>query len=1216
MKRDLCCLLMLALTCGCGAGAEIVEADLGTDTAGVEVVADATDELPSSLDVTDAAPELEWWLYLDADNAAADSETNLGPEPGAAGYACDTGEDCLEGFCIQTGDGMQCTITCEEECPFDWNCVQHTPSLPDQIFLCVPTITDLCRPCNLNSDCWTNDVDAGQVCLDYGQGGSFCGAPCETTADCPDDYQCQEGTDVSGAAVSQCALSAGECPCKQWYVDEGASTDCVVENEWGTCSGDRQCMADGLTACSAPMPAAEICNAQDDDCDGLVDEDLGGGKCFNINEHGTCVGSEICEGGTVLCVGESASPELCDGEDNDCDGDMDEGFPDTDGDGTADCLETDADGDGVLDSVDNCIGVKNPGQEDADFDLLGDICDPDDDNDMSPDTEDCAPKDPDINPGADEECDGKDNNCNFIVDEGFDDNDLDGYKDCIDDDDDNDGIDDQLDCAPLDPGIFTGAVEQCDDVDNDCDGEVDEGFSDLDSDGDKDCVDDDDDGDGVIDSADNCVGVNNPEQENLDGDSLGDACDDDDDGDAIPDGADNCVGVKNTLQLDTDADGLGDSCDDDIDGDGKDNGGDNCPLIANPGQEDSDSDGTGDACEDDKDGDGSPDTVDCAPLNPAIFPGAVEACDGMDNDCDLAEDEGFVDTDFDGVKDCVDSDDDNDGDPDQTDCAPLDSDMHNGAAEQCDGKDNNCSGETDEALGTTTCGKGQCTHTVPNCMGGIPQVCDDMEGVGVEECDGLDNDCDGLVDEDLGQLACGKGLCFHTTPACLDGVVQVCDPLAGALPEVCDSQDNDCDGEIDEELGTSTCGMGLCLHTAENCVNGVTQVCNPFSGAMPEECDGVDNNCNGIVDDGLGASTCGLGVCLHTVQNCVDGEPQDCEPKEGSEPEECDGIDNDCDGMIDEALGSTSCGLGECLHSVEACFAGELQSCDPLEGTLPEECDGLDNNCDGDVDEGFDDYDEDGLADCVDPDDDNDGDPDELDCAPFDDTIGPSTTEICLNDIDEDCSEDTQDECVQESCAKLLALKPTTVNGVYKMDPDGDGPIEPVPVFCDMTMDGGGWTLVAVNGDNHGLVMEASAMGSVDQILRKDPGADVIHKLSDDLINSLKKDAGDAIGIRLIYEEIPSVRKFGKSSCTWQSNSANPDDSACDYATGSYSANPSWSGPHTYYWFSGGLPSWGGGGCPSWERMGIYRSSYSNLPESYFHVGSCGLNSWGTVWVK
>ena len=120
-------------------------------------------------------------------------------------------------------------------------------------------------------------------------------------------------------------------------------------------------------------------------------------------------------------------------------------------------------------------------------------------------------------------------------------------------------------------------------------------------------------------------------------------------------------------------------------------------------------------------------------------------------------------------------------------------------------------------------------------------------------------------------------------------------PSCVPATEVCDGQDNDCDSEIDEGLGTLSCGVGACAQTVNACQNGTPQTCTPGTPTA-EVCDGQDNSCNGQIDEGLGTLSCGVGACARTVNACQNGASQTCTPG-APVAEICgDGIDQDCNG--------------------------------------------------------------------------------------------------------------------------------------------------------------------------------------------------------------------------------------------------------------------------------------------------------------------------------
>jgi len=136
-----------------------------------------------------------------------------------------------------------------------------------------------------------------------------------------------------------------------------------------------------------------------------------------------------------------------------------------------------------------------------------------------------------------------------------------------------------------------------------------------------------------------------------------------------------------------------------------------------------------------------------------------------------------------------------------------------------------------------------------------------------EVCDGLDNDCDGTVDESLSRACendCGEG-----TETCDDGVWVGCD-APSPVDEACDGVDNDCDGDVDEgcsctEGDTMPCGEdeGECEAGEQSCTGGTWGPCEGAEGPTREECDGVDNDCDGQTDEEF---DCGAGY------DCVDGE--------------------------------------------------------------------------------------------------------------------------------------------------------------------------------------------------------------------------------------------------------------------------------------------------------------------------------------------------------
>ncbi|MBM4319351.1 MAG: hypothetical protein FJ125_05155, partial [Deltaproteobacteria bacterium] len=308
------------------------------------------------------------------------------------------------------------------------------------------------------------------------------------------------------------------------------------------------------------------------------------------------------------------------------------------------------------------------------------------------------------------------------------------------------------------------------------------------------------------------------------------------------------------------------------------------------------------------------------------------------------------------------------------------------AVETCDGQDNDCNGLTDEGVvhpDGPACLRRNELGACPGvwlCRGIERWSCSAAEPV-VESCNGKDDDCDGVVDEDFPALLvpcfAGEGACrvagvARCTP---DGRGTECTARAGQpTPELCNGVDDDCDRRVDEDFPDlftpCSAGQGVCLRQGVRvCTqDGRGTECDARPGqAGVESCNGLDDDCNGLIDDGypgLGMPcSAGIGACQRpgvlvcaaggqgTVCNAVTGEPRE---------ERCNGVDDDCDGGVDEDFGNLaracSVGVGACLRQgVQVCTDDGLGTkCDAMPGMAGEEsCNGLDDDCDGRIDEDF-----------------------------------------------------------------------------------------------------------------------------------------------------------------------------------------------------------------------------------------------------------------------
>lgn len=444
-------------------------------------------------------------------------------------------------------------------------------------------------------------------------------------------------------------------------------------------------------------------------------------------------------------------------------------------------------------------------------------------------------------------------------------------------------------------------------------------------------------------------------------------------------------------------------------------------------------------------------SMDCNDSDPTINPmNPFEACDGVDNNCDGQIDESptfvFYDSDGDGYGNISNPMEWPCNQPlpagysfSMGDCNDYDPQFHPGAAEICDGMDNNCNGLIDENVTTLTTfyadadndlyGNPSVTTTATGCIPpagfvGNSMDCDDSNPAlnpGIQEsCNGIDDNCNGLIDEGVtvdGQLfffdndGDGYGEPTQSLKLCYAqwGYVANSDDCDDSDPtiylgatEICDGKDNNCNYQVDENVtllhwyyDADQDGFGDNANFVEACVPYWGYVSagndcddnNPgiYPGAV-EICDGLDNDCNGLIDDNVPSPTLwyidadgdGYGNPAVSVANCTSpagyvGNNADCnDSNAGIHPgvnEICDGVDNNCNGEVDEFsyqavywyLDSDGDGYGT--------FSSVYQNCTPIPGYValygdcndanasihpnaPEICgNGLDDDCDGQVDE-------------------------------------------------------------------------------------------------------------------------------------------------------------------------------------------------------------------------------------------------------------------------
>ncbi len=235
------------------------------------------------------------------------------------GELCTTSDQCQAGgYCVDGANDDVCTYGCDAGCPEGWNC-RVTDVAGQLVSLCMPQKFDFCKPC-------TEDIQCnGGVCVQL-DGEGYCLADCPFEGSCPNGYTCNPDP-TNEHTGNYCVPDTGSCTCNAQF--EGQVRTCQTMNGAGTCYGLETCMPNngGWTGCTATTASTEMCDGLDNDCDQLIDDGVSGSACPITNGFGTCQGVALCTGTQVTCQGQTPAAEICNGFDDNCSGTQDELWP-------------------------------------------------------------------------------------------------------------------------------------------------------------------------------------------------------------------------------------------------------------------------------------------------------------------------------------------------------------------------------------------------------------------------------------------------------------------------------------------------------------------------------------------------------------------------------------------------------------------------------------------------------------------------------------------------------------------------------------------------------------------------------------------------------------------------------------------------------------------------------------------------------------------------